>query len=157
MAIHLRGSGITLEKITKQSTEEQKSGIVCTMGPSCWDPDTLVQMIDSGMTVARLNFSHGDHPGHAQTIKNLQIALKQRPLAHVAVMLDTKGPEIRTGFFKNGGKITLKAGQDLTIVTDYEYLGDETKKVLTSTKSALSLEKPESILKSFAKLKIKKV
>lgn len=146
MAIHLRGSGITLEKITKQSTEEQKSGIVCTMGPSCWDPDTLVQMIDSGMTVARLNFSHGDHPGHAQTIKNLQVALKQRPLAHVAVMLDTKGPEIRTGFFKNGGKISLKAGQDLTIVTDYEYLGDETKIACSYPKLPASCKPGQTIL-----------
>ena len=127
MAIHLRGSGITLDKIVQRSTLERKTGIVCTMGPSCWDPEKLVQLIDEGMTVARLNFSHGDHKGHAQTIKNLQMALKQRPRAHVAVMLDTKGPEIRTGFFKEGGKISLKAGQDLEIVTDYSFLGDENK------------------------------
>ena len=86
-----------------------------------------MELIDNGMGVARLNFSHGDHESHAQVIKNLHQALRQRPRAHVAIMLDTKGPEIRTGFLKNGKKITLKAGQDLEIVTDYEFLGDENK------------------------------
>ena len=130
MAIHLRGSGITLDKIVKRSTEPRKTNIVCTMGPSCWDVDKLVELIDSGMGIARLNFSHGNHESHAQVIKNLHKALRQRPRAQVAVMLDTKGPEIRTGFFRkdileNGGKIHLKAGQDLEIVTDYDFLGDE--------------------------------
>ena len=79
------------------------------------------------MGVARLNFSHGDHESHAQVIKNLHQALRQRPRAHVAIMLTRKVPSVCVLCLKNGKKITLKAGQDLEIVTDYEFLGDENK------------------------------
>merc|ERR1719502_1459996 len=79
---------------------KRKTKIICTMGPTCWEVDTLVKMIDAGMNVARLNFSHGDHESHAATIGRLQEAMAQRPNKHVAIMLDTKGPEIRTGFLK---------------------------------------------------------
>ena len=62
----LRGSGVTLEKIMSAADPSQQSkiNIVCTMGPSCWDTDMLVNLIDEGLTVARLNFSHGDHESH---------------------------------------------------------------------------------------------
>jgi pyruvate kinase len=58
----------------------------------------LVKMLDAGMNVARLNFSHGDHKSHGASLDNLREALKQRPNKSCAVLLDTKGPEIRTGF-----------------------------------------------------------
>lgn len=79
------------------------------------------------MNVARLNFSHGDHKTHGQSLENLQEALKQRPDKHVAVMLDTKGPEIRTGLLRDSKPIELTAGQTLKIVTDYAIEGDTTK------------------------------
>ena len=84
----------------------------------------LVKMIDAGMNVARLNFSHGDHPTHARTVANLRQACRERPGKHIAVMLDTKGPEIRTGFFADDNaekKITLEKGQTLELTTDYGY------------------------------------
>ena len=87
----------------------------------------LVKMIDAGMNVARLNFSHGDHKSHGQCLDNLKEALKQRPDKSVAVMLDTKGPEIRTGFLRDNKPIDLTAGQSLKIVTDYAIEGDNTK------------------------------
>ena len=87
----------------------------------------LVKMIDAGMNVARLNFSHGDHKSHEQSVKNLKEALKQRPDKTVAIMLDTKGPEIRTGVLKEGKPIELVAGQTLEIVTDYGVEGDNTR------------------------------
>lgn len=77
-----------------------RTKIVCTMGPSCWDVDKLVQLIDAGMNVCRLNFSHGDHETHGRVVKNLQEALTQRPGKRVALLLDTKGPEIRTGLLE---------------------------------------------------------
>eukprot|EP00914_Ancora_sagittata_P024659 GHVO01049281.1.p1 GENE.GHVO01049281.1~~GHVO01049281.1.p1 ORF type:complete len:489 (-),score=64.91 GHVO01049281.1:171-1577(-) len=95
------------------------------MGPSCWDVEKLVQMIDAGMSVARLNFSHGDHVAHGQTVKNLQEAMKQRPGKFVGLMLDTKGPEIRTGMLENGTSVTLVQGQSLKITTDYTFKGDD--------------------------------
>lgn len=107
-------------------TKHRKTKIICTLGPACWDVDMLVKMLDAGMNVARLNFSHGDHKSHGAALDNLRAALKQRPDASCAVLLDTKGPEIRSGFLANHKSATLKAGQSLKIVTDYDFLGDET-------------------------------
>ena len=87
----------------------------------------LVKMLDAGMNVARLNFSHGDHKGHGQSVENLKEALKQRPDKTCAVMLDTKGPEIRTGYLKDRGPIEIVANQKLKIMTDYQMEGDATK------------------------------
>lgn len=79
------------------------------------------------MNCARLNFSHGDHKTHSKTIDNLKAAFRERRNTPVSILLDTKGPEIRTGFFKDkGGKVELQKGQTLEITTDYEHLGDST-------------------------------
>jgi len=86
----------------------------------------LVKMLDAGMNVARLNFSHGDHTSHGKSLDNLEAALQQRPDKHCAVMLDTKGPEIRTGMLKDGKAIELQANQSLKISTDYTLQGDTT-------------------------------
>jgi len=112
----------------KPDSWNRKCKIICTMGPSCWDVDTLVKLIDAGMNVARLNFSHGDHEGHGACVARIREAAKQRPNKPVAIMLDTKGPEIRTGFFKEecGGSIQLEKGQDLKLVIDYAFKGDAT-------------------------------
>ena len=104
----------------------RKTKIICTLGPACWDTDMLVKMLDAGMNVARLNFSHGDHDSHGGCVKRLREALKKRPGKNCAIMLDTKGPEIRSGFYKEGGNIQITAGQDLKIVTDYSFKGDNT-------------------------------
>ena len=87
----------------------------------------LVKMLDAGMNVARLNFSHGDHKTHGQSLENLQEALKQRPEKTCAVMLDTKGPEIRTGFNRDNKPIDIATGQSIKIVTDPAIEGDSTK------------------------------
>jgi pyruvate kinase len=83
----------------------------------------LVKMLDAGMNIARLNFSHGDHASHGKTLDNLREALKQRPEKQCAILLDTKGPEIRTGMLKDHKPIELTAGQSLKIVTDYSFEG----------------------------------
>ena len=84
----------------------------------------MVRMIDAGMNVARLNFSHGDHKTHGTNIENLREAMKQRPDKPVAIMLDTKGPEIRTGLNRDNKPIEITAGQSLKICTDYAIEGD---------------------------------
>ena len=86
----------------------------------------LVKMLDAGMNIARLNFSHGDHTSHGKSLDNLREALTQRPGKSCAVMRDTKGPEIRTGVLKDGKAIELTANQTLKICTDYAHLGDNT-------------------------------
>ena len=81
-------------------------------------------LLDEGMNVARLNFSHGDHAGHEGTITRLKQALEKRPGVHCAIMLDTKGPEIRTGFFDASVKdklLKLKKGSTLILTSDYEH------------------------------------
>ena len=67
----------------------------------------LVKMLDAGMNVARLNFSHGDHATHGKSVQNLRDALKQRPDKQCAILLDTKGPEIRTGKLKDGNPVQI--------------------------------------------------
>jgi len=104
----------------------RKTKIICTLGPACWEVDMLVKMLDAGMNVARLNFSHGDHESHGGSLTRLREALKQRPDKSCAIMLDTKGPEIRTGMVKDN-KVTFVKDQDLEICTDYSFEGDNTK------------------------------
>eukprot|EP01029_Cantina_marsupialis_P015509 TRINITY_DN339_c0_g1_i1.p1 TRINITY_DN339_c0_g1~~TRINITY_DN339_c0_g1_i1.p1 ORF type:complete len:503 (-),score=195.87 TRINITY_DN339_c0_g1_i1:171-1679(-) len=124
----LRHSGIDLDSVIGEVTNERKTKIICTIGPSCWSREMLGKMLQAGMNVARLNFSHGDHEVHANTVANLRAALADNPEKACAILLDTKGPEIRTGFLSTEDKkVVLKAGQDLELTTDYEHLGDSTK------------------------------
>lgn len=78
----------------------RKTKIVCTIGPASESIDTLKQLIKAGMNVARLNFSHGDFEEHGQRIKNIKKAALEANTS-IAILLDTKGPEIRTRKFKN--------------------------------------------------------
>ncbi|HNX28402.1 MAG TPA: pyruvate kinase [Syntrophomonadaceae bacterium] len=93
----------------------RKTKIICTIGPASEKPEVLDKMIEAGMNVARLNFSHGTYEEHLMRIKNLRqaAARKGRPLA---LMLDTKGPEIRTGLLKDG-KVLLQTGQRFILTT----------------------------------------
>lgn len=68
----------------------------------------LGELLDAGMNVARLNFSHGDHEMHARSLQNLRKAVEARPGCHCAVLLDTKGPEIRTGLLKDHKPVQLE-------------------------------------------------
>jgi pyruvate kinase len=71
----LRGANIDLEKILAPiDVSQRQTKIICTLGPSCWDIETLCQLIDKGMSVARFNFSHGDHAGHKECLDRLRQA-----------------------------------------------------------------------------------
>lgn len=108
----------------------RRAKIVCTLGPSVANQDALEKLMQLGMDVARLNFSHGTHQQHAQTIEWIRAAsIKVRKA--VAILGDLQGPKIRTGNLKNGGPVMIKEGQELVIITDEEYVGDE-KKVSTT-------------------------
>jgi pyruvate kinase len=84
----------------------------------------LVQMIDAGMNIARFNFSHGDHVSHGACLDRLRAAMAQRPDHYVAVMLDTKGPEIRTGNTEGGKNIEYAKDAVVKVTTDYTALGN---------------------------------
>ncbi|GAB3806732.1 pyruvate kinase [Virgibacillus kimchii] len=90
--------------------------IVCTIGPASESVDKLQQLIEAGMNVARLNFSHGDFKEHGERIKNIRMA-EEKTGKTVAILLDTKGPEIRTGNFK-GGEAVLEENRTVTITVD---------------------------------------
>lgn len=100
----------------------RKTKIVCTLGPSTEDDGILRQMMLSGMNVARLNFSHGTHESHANTIRRVS-RLREELGLPIAVMLDTRGPEIRLKTFAKG-PVVLRKGQAFTLYTR-EVEGDE--------------------------------
>lgn len=77
-----------------------RTKIICTIGPACDSKEMILQLIEEGMSVARLNFSHGTHEEHAQYIKRLKEA-REEAQTPLAIMMDTKGPEIRIGRIKN--------------------------------------------------------
>jgi len=99
-----------------------KTKIVCTLGPATDDPNVLRELMLSGMNVARMNFSHGTHEEHKKRLDAFK-ALRSELGLPIAVMLDTKGPEIRVQRFKND-KAELVAGQKFVLTTD-EILGTE--------------------------------
>lgn len=102
----------------------RKTKIICTIGPASEAPETLSAMMEAGMNVARINFSHGTHEEHAVKIANIK-KVRERLDRPIAIMLDTKGPEYRIKTFKNG-KITLEEGQMFTLCVD-DVPGDETR------------------------------
>ncbi|HPD79237.1 MAG TPA: pyruvate kinase [Spirochaetota bacterium] len=102
----------------------RKTKIICTLGPATDDTDVLRRIFLTGMDVARLNFSHGTHEEHLKRVeifKQIRDELKKP----VALLLDTKGPEIRLRTFKNG-EVILKEGDKFTLTTE-EIEGDETR------------------------------
>ncbi|KOB58873.1 pyruvate kinase [Plasmodium falciparum HB3] len=121
-------ANITLRQILEPNNvnlRSKKTHIVCTLGPACKSVETLVKLIDAGMDICRFNFSHGSHEDHKEMFNNVLKAQELRPNCLLGMLLDTKGPEIRTGFLKNK-EVHLKEGSKLKLVTDYEFLGDET-------------------------------
>lgn len=93
--------------------------IVCTIGPASESIEILGELIDAGMNVARLNFSHGDYVEHGARIKNIREAAKNKA-KDVAILLDTKGPEIRTGNFLNGEAEILSGSTVYISMNDVE-------------------------------------
>jgi pyruvate kinase len=90
---------------------------VCTLGPSCWSEEGIGELLDAGLNVARFNFSHGDHEGHAAVLARVRKVAAAKG-AHVATMLDTKGPEIRTAMLKGGEPLQLNAGESSVLMSD---------------------------------------
>uniref|UniRef100_A0A8D0HL28 Pyruvate kinase n=1 Tax=Sphenodon punctatus TaxID=8508 RepID=A0A8D0HL28_SPHPU len=117
---HLCLLDIDSEPITARSTS-----IVCTIGPASRSLELLQEMIKAGMNIARLNFSHGSHEYHTGSIANIRAATESfasNPLFYrpVAIALDTKGPEIRTGLVKGGEnqEVELVKGSLVRVTTD---------------------------------------
>lgn len=94
----------------------RKTKIVCTLGPKSNTVEKIMELLEAGMNVARFNFSHGTHEAQAQTVANVREAIR-RSGRTCALLLDTKGPEIRTGMLENDQPVALVAGQEIDVVT----------------------------------------
>jgi pyruvate kinase len=100
----------------------RRAKIVCTLGPASSSAQSIGQLMDAGMNVARLNFSHGDQETHRKTLRMVRTEAEKRGRP-VAVLLDLQGPKIRIGRFAEG-EVELRAGDSFTISTDTSRLGD---------------------------------
>ncbi|ABO48929.1 pyruvate kinase [Desulforamulus reducens MI-1] len=100
----------------------RKTKIVCTIGPASERLETINEMIKAGMNVARLNFSHGSHEEHAKRITTIRCAAQEMG-QNIAILLDTKGPEIRLGDFQEQ-PVLLEAGQSFFLTTE-PIIGDQ--------------------------------
>ena len=121
----------------------KKTKIICTLGPASDTEEVISDLIDAGMNVARLNFSHGTHEDHAKKIAMVK-KVRERKKAPIAIMLDTKGPEFRIGTFQNG-KITLKDGDSFTFTTE-DIVGDKDRVSITYKKACDQMKPGDKIL-----------
>jgi pyruvate kinase len=118
--VSLRATAISIDEVFSSEAPKRKTKIVCTMGPACWDEESVGQLLDAGMSVARFNFSHGDHEGHQGVLDRVRKVIADKG-ADCACLLDTKGPEIRTAMLRDHQPIELEANQPITI----EAVGDK--------------------------------
>ncbi|MGL5291460.1 MAG: pyruvate kinase PykF [Vibrionaceae bacterium] len=123
----------------------KKTKIVCTIGPKTESVEMLTKLVNAGMNVMRLNFSHGDFIEHGTRIKNFREVMKNtgKPLA---ILLDTKGPEIRTIKLEGGKDVSLVAGQKFTFTTDATVVGNSERVAVTYPGFANDLTKGNIIL-----------
>jgi pyruvate kinase len=119
--------------------------VICTIGPKTAPIERVGTLVQAGMNVARLNFSHGSHEYHASVIKNLReyLATSRRMCG---IMLDTKGPEIRTGKLEGGNEVDLVAGQEITLTNDYTFVGSVRKIAQSYKDLATSVSEGSPIL-----------
>lgn len=121
----------------------RKTKIICTMGPATEDDKVLRELMIAGMDVARINFSHGTHEAAKITMDRIKRIREELDLP-VAILLDTKGPEIRTKDFK-GGKATLKTGERFVLRTD-DCEGDATQVSITYKNLPQDIKKGTTLL-----------
>ncbi|WIF95233.1 pyruvate kinase [Caminicella sporogenes] len=121
----------------------KKTKIVCTIGPASESKEIFTELVKNGLNVARLNFSHGSHDEHLKRINMIKEVRKELGIP-VAILLDTKGPEIRTGDFAEG-IVELIEGQEFTLTTE-KVLGDKERCHITYDKLPMDVKKGDKIL-----------
>lgn len=107
----------------------RKTKIVCTIGPASDSEETIKKLFEAGMNASRHNFSHGTHETHKVAMDKVKKVAAEMGINY-AIILDTKGPEIRTKNFKDG-KVVLKEGTEVTVVGGEDFLGDEKRFAIT--------------------------
>lgn len=135
----------------------KKTKIICTMGPNTNNRALMKKLVENGMDIARFNFSHGDHEEQKDRMDMLK-AVREEVGRPVAILLDTKGPEIRTGLLKGGQKVLLEEGQTFTLTTEV-IEGDTNKVSITYDGLAEDVEVGKTILidDGLIELKVKNI
>ncbi|MGL6296626.1 MAG: pyruvate kinase, partial [Plesiomonas sp.] len=123
----------------------KKTKIVCTIGPKTESKEMLGKLLDAGMNVMRLNFSHGDYEEHGNRIRNLRAVMAETG-KRAAILLDTKGPEIRTIKLEGGNDVSLVAGQTFTFTTDKSVIGNKDRVAVTYEGFAADLKEGDTVL-----------
>ena len=123
----------------------KKTKIVCTIGPKTESVEKLTELVDAGMNVMRLNFSHGDFAEHGTRIANFRTVMENKG-EQLAILLDTKGPEIRTIKLEDGNDVDLVAGQEFTFTTDATVVGNKDVVAVTYLGFAKDLTAGNTIL-----------
>ena len=124
---HLNAGRTRVEWLSQLNTEYvpkkqfRRTSIICTIGPKTNSAEKINMLRTAGLNVVRMNFSHGSYEYHQSVIDNAREAEKTMPGRPVAIALDTKGPEIRTGNTVNDEDIPISAGTELMITTDEKY------------------------------------
>ena len=126
----------------------KRTKIVCTMGPACDNDETIREMIKAGMNVARFNFSHGSYEEHQGRIERVRRCAAEvgKP---VGILLDTKGPEVRTGLLEGHAKVEVHAGDKIIVTaqpTTEDWLGNASHISLDYLKLPSEAEKGSIIL-----------
>lgn len=130
----------------------RKTKIICTLGPASVNESVIEKMLEAGMDVARVNFSHGSREEHGRTI-DLFRSVRERAGRSAAVMLDTKGPEIRTRSFVNG-KAILTAGESFTLTTE-DIVGDSERTSISYAALPKELSEGDEVLIDDGKIRLK--
>ena len=125
----------------------KKTHIICTLGPSSRSVEDLENLLQAGMSVARFNFSHGTHEYHLETLENLRSASANTGRV-CAVLLDTKGPEIRSGALVDGEPVRLSRGSRIELTTDYAHVGTNAKIAISYEHLARDVKQGDTILMS---------
>lgn len=110
-----------LDTENKPGRNFRRTSIICTIGPKTNSAEKINMLREVGLNVVRMNFSHGSYEYHQSVIDNAREAEKQRPGRPLAIALDTKGPEIRTGNTVGDVDIPISAGTEINITTDEQY------------------------------------
>ncbi|KAK4020872.1 hypothetical protein OUZ56_002815 [Daphnia magna] len=123
--------------INTKASRVRLSGIICTIGPASAKVEMLEKMVETGMNIARMNFSHGSYEYHGNTVASVRQAVKNlgdklKMTVPVAIALDTKGPEIRTGLLEGGpsAEVELKKGNSVKLTTDPAFLEKGTAELI---------------------------
>lgn len=111
----------SLDTAYRPQRNYRRSSIICTIGPKTNSVEAINRLRDAGLNVVRMNFSHGSYEYHKSVIDNARAAEATQAGRHVAIALDTKGPEIRTGNTANDEDLAIPAGHIMNITTDDAY------------------------------------